>query len=59
MSKNIEFGIIEVLPEDYTEKGIKEALEKKALLDAITMQDYSGKEIDDIIDEVMEDLRKK
>lgn len=59
MSKDIEFGIIEVLPEDYTEKGVKEALEKKALLDAITMQDYSGRLIDDIIDEVMEDLRNK
>lgn len=52
-----EIGIIEVLPDSSSKEDIKEALYKKELLDAITMQDFSGKAIDGIIDEVMEELK--
>lgn len=51
-----EFGIIEVLPDSPTKDDIDEALYKKSLLDAITMQDYSTKVIDDIIDEVITEI---
>lgn len=51
-----EFGIIEVLPDSPTKDDIDEALYKKSLLDAITMQDYSNKVIDDIIDEVITEI---
>ena len=40
-----------------SDKDIKEALYKKELLDAITMQDFSGKAIAKIIDETLEELR--
>lgn len=53
-----EIGIIEVLPDSNSPKDIREALEKKELLDAITMQDYSGKAFDSILDEVLEEIRK-
>lgn len=52
-----EIGIIEVLPDSSSKEGIDEALYKKELLDAITMQDFSGKAIEKIIDETLEELR--
>ena len=52
-----ELGIIEVLPDSSSEKDINEALYKKELLDAITMQDFSGDAINQIIDEVMDELK--
>lgn len=56
MYKN-EIGIIEVLPDSSSKEDIAEALYKKELLDAITMQDFSGKAIAKIIDETLEELR--
>lgn len=52
-----EIGIIEVLPDSSSKEDIDEALYKKELLDAITMQDFSGKAIAKIIDETLEELR--
>lgn len=52
-----EIGIIEVLPDSSSKEDIDEALYKKELLDAITMQDFSGKAIEKIIDETLEELR--
>lgn len=51
-----EIGIIEVLPDSDSPKDIKEALEKKELLDSITMGDYSGKAFDSILDEVIKEI---
>lgn len=51
-----ELGIIEVLPDSSSPEDIKEALDKKELLDAITMQDFSGSAINKIIDEVLQEL---
>lgn len=52
-----EIGIIEVLPESSSKKDIDEALYKKELLDAVTMQDFSGEAINQIIDEVLQELK--
>ena len=52
-----EIGIIEVLPDSGSKEDIDEALYKKELLDAITMQDFSSKAIAKIIDETFEELR--
>lgn len=52
-----EIGIIEVLPDSGSKEDIDEALYKKELLDAITMQDFSGIAIAKIIDETLEELR--
>lgn len=49
-------GIIEVMPENGSEKAIKEALQKKELLDAITSQDYSSKTCQDIIQEAINEV---
>lgn len=56
MSKNEVIGIIEVMPENGSKEEIEEALYKKELLDAITMQDYSGKACNDIIQEAIIDV---
>ena len=56
MSKKDTVGIIEVMPENASKEEIDDALYKKELLDAVTMQDYSGKACDDIIKEAIKEV---
>ena len=56
MSKKDTVGIIEVMPENASKEEIDHALKKKELLDAVTMQDYTGKVCDDIIQEAIKEV---
>ena len=56
MSKNKEVGIIEVMPENASKEELEDALYKKELLDAVTMQDYTGKACDDIIQQAIKEI---
>lgn len=56
MSKKDTVGIIEVMPENASKEEIDNALKKKELLDAVTMQDYTGKACDDIIQEAIKEV---
>lgn len=56
MYKNNVVGIIEVMPDDFSKENIEEALYKKELLDAVTMQDYTGEACNEIIKEAIKDV---
>lgn len=59
VEKATEKEIVEIMPDDFSEKGIKQAIKEKKMLDYLDSEGKEGNLLNEIVDEEIEAEMKK
>lgn len=59
VEKATEKEIVEIMPDDFSEKGIKQAIKEKKMLDYLDSEGKEAKLLNEIVDEEIEAEMKK
>lgn len=59
VEKATEKEIVEIMPDDFSEKGIKQAITDKKMIDYLDSEGKEGKLLDEVVDEALEEEMKK
>lgn len=59
VEKATEKEIVEIMPDDFSEKGINQAITDKKMIDYLDSEGKEGKLLDEVVDEALEEEMKK
>lgn len=59
VEKATEKEIVEIMPDDFSEKGIKQAIKEKKMIDYLDSEGKKEKLLDEVVDEELDEEMKK